>query len=280
MYVENLPAICPQIGYFYVALRIRALCNSVKISKIKLNRTNRTVIRGFITRWSLVRARVGSQSVPNNPERFLNIMAATKHIIFDLGGVLLDIDYRKSMEAFEHLGLQHFETMFSQFKADELFEHLETGAVSEQAFYAAIRQRTALPITDQQIDHAWNALILDFRLQSLAFLETLSTQYNIYLLSNTNSIHLRYFKRLFTEQTGKPSLDAYFSKAWYSNEIGLRKPGKEVFEFVLRQENLQSEETLFIDDTSVNIEAAAQLGIKTHLLLPAERIELLQMDVV
>ncbi len=207
-------------------------------------------------------------------------MAAIKNIIFDLGGVLLDIDYRKSIEAFEHLGLQNFETMFSQFKADELFEHLETGIVSEHAFYAAIRERTALSVTDQQIDDAWNALILSFRPQSLAFLEALSTQYKIYLLSNTNSIHLRYFKRLFTEETGKPSLDAYFIKAWYSNEIGLRKPGKEVFEFVLQQENLQSEETLFIDDTSINIEAAARLGIKTHLLLPTERIELLQMDAI
>jgi len=207
-------------------------------------------------------------------------MAATKNIIFDLGGVLLDIDYRKSMEAFENLGLQHFEAMFSQFKADELFENLETGAVSEKAFYDAIRQRTVLPITDQQIDQAWNALILNFRPQSMAFLEAISTQYKLYLLSNTNSIHLKYFKRLFTEETGKPSLDAYFIKAWYSNEIGLRKPGKEVFDFVLQQENLQSEETLFIDDTSVNTEAAARLGIKTHLLLPAERIELLQIDAI
>ena len=204
-------------------------------------------------------------------------MAITKNIIFDLGGVLLDIDYRKTITAFQKLGLENFEEMFSQFKADTLFEKLETGALSEVDFYEAIKNRTNTVITDEEIDNAWNALLLNFRNESLQFLEKLSRKYKIYLLSNTNSIHLKCFKKLFTKQTGKPSLDAYFTKAWYSNEVGLRKPGAQIFEFVLQQENLIASETLFIDDTLINIETAKNLGFKTHHLLSTEKIELLDI---
>lgn len=205
-------------------------------------------------------------------------MAQTKNIIFDLGGVLLDLDFQRSIDAFEKLGLKNFENMFSQFKADELFEKLETGRLSEADFYAAVKKRTEKTITEAEIDHAWNALILNFRIESLVLLEKLAANYKLYLLSNTNSIHLKYFKELFTKQTGKPLLDEYFSKAWYSNEVGLRKPGAEIFEFALKEENLVPVETLFIDDTLINIETAQKLGIKTHHLLPSEKIELLEMD--
>jgi putative hydrolase of the HAD superfamily len=181
-------------------------------------------------------------------------MNGIKNIIFDLGGVLLDIDFQKSIDAFKKLGIKNFDAMFSQFKADALFEKLETGSIAEADFYSAIKKRTVANISNAQIDTAWNALILKFRTVSLLYLEELSKKYKLYLLSNTNSIHLKYVKQLFTEQTGKPLLDAYFTKAWYSNEIGLRKPGTEIFEFLLQDENLIAAETLFIDDTLSNIE--------------------------
>lgn len=212
------------------------------------------------------------------PGRFFNVMAQTKNIIFDLGGVLLDLDFQKTIDAFEKLGLNDFGNMFSQFKADELFIKLETGHFNEPDFYEAIKKRTAKKISETEIDHAWNALILQFRIESLALLEKLATDHNLYLLSNTNSIHLKYFKQIFTKQTGKHSLDSYFSKAWYSNEVGLRKPGATIFEFVLKDGNLEAAETLFIDDTLANIEAAQKLGFKTHHLLPTERIELLDFN--
>jgi putative hydrolase of the HAD superfamily len=204
-------------------------------------------------------------------------MTETKNIIFDLGGVLLNIDFQKSVTAFKKLGIENFDEMFSQFKADDLFEKLETGNISESGFYAAIKKRTAVNISDTQIESAWNALLLDFRTQSLEFLEKLSANYKLYLLSNTNSIHLKCFKQLFTRETGKPSFDNYFIKAWYSNEVGLRKPNADIFEFVLHEENMLAAETLFIDDTLINIEAAEKLGFKTHHLLPGERVELIKI---
>ena len=204
-------------------------------------------------------------------------MTETKNIIFDLGGVLLNIDFEKSVTAFKKLGIENFDEMFSQFKADELFEKLETGNISKPDFYTAIKKRTAGNISDTQIENAWNALIMDFRPESLGFLEKLSANYKLYLLSNTNSIHLKCFKQLFTRETGKASLDSYFIKAWYSNEVGLRKPNADIFEFVLHEENLIAQETLFIDDTLINIERAQKMGFKTHHLLPTEKIEMIKL---
>ncbi len=207
-------------------------------------------------------------------------MAAIKNIVFDLGGVLLDIDYQRTIDAFQELGIEQFEKMFSQTNASELFEKLETGEVSEDDFYAAIQTRIKGPVTREKMEAACNALILQFRKESLEFLEKLSARYKLYLLSNTNSIHVRFFEDLFTRQTGKPLLDAYFTKSWYSNEIGFRKPGPEAFEFILQEGGLIAAETLFIDDTLSNIETASSMGFKTHHLLTGERIECLGLDLV
>ena len=200
-------------------------------------------------------------------------MKNIKNIIFDLGGVLLDVDYQKTIVAFNRLGIENFEDMYSQFKADELFEKLETGKLTENEFYTAIKDRTAVQITDKDIENSWNAMILNFRKDSLDFLEELSSEYKIYLLSNTNSIHLKYFQKSFIQETGKPLLDKYFIKAWYSHKLGLRKPGTAIYEFVLRDERLNASETLFIDDSINNIDAAASVGIKAMLLNKGERIE-------
>ena len=191
---------------------------------------------------------------------------------------MLDIDYQKCIGAFKNLGITNFDDMFSQFKADALFEKLETGELCDADFYSAIKKRTKSAISNTEIDNAWNALILHFRIESINVLEKLSHKYKLYLLSNTNNIHLKCFKKLFTQETGKASLDSCFIKAWYSNELGLRKPGAKIFEFVLQAENLNAAETLFIDDTFSNIETAQKLGFKTHHLLPTQKIELLDFN--
>ncbi len=203
-------------------------------------------------------------------------MATIKNIIFDLGGVLLNIDYNKTISAFKELGIENFEEMFSQFHVDKLFEKLETGRISENDFYETVKKRIPGPVSNDQVETAWNAMILDFRKESLAYLEKLSGNYALFLLSNTNSIHLKHFQQVFTRETGQPSLDKYFTTCWYSNIIGLRKPNKEVYEYVLKDKNLNAAETFFVDDTIDNIRAAMELGIKSHLVLPHERIENIQ----
>lgn len=200
-------------------------------------------------------------------------MAYIKNIIFDLGGVLLNIDYHKTFTAFRELGVQHFEEMFTQFHVNELFEKLETGKIGEDDFYETIKTHIPQTISNEKVANAWNAMILDFRTETLVVLKTLSANHDLYLLSNTNSIHLKYFRKIFTRDTGQPLLDSYFNKAWYSHLIGLRKPDRDIYEYVLGDAAINAAETLFIDDTIDNINAAMELGIQTLHLKSGKTIE-------
>ncbi len=200
-------------------------------------------------------------------------MGTIRNIIFDLGGVLLNVDYHKTAAAFRELGIENFDDFFSQFRSNELFEELETGKIPEEGFYSRIAGFCKPGTTIAMIESAWNAMLLSFRTESVITLGKLKSQYNTFLLSNTNSIHIRAFKKIFTAETGMPLLDTFFHKAYYSHEIGLRKPHPEPFLYVLEDAGILADETLFIDDSLNNIETAKRLGIYTHLLLPDERIE-------
>lgn len=200
-------------------------------------------------------------------------MAILKNVILDLGGVLLNIDYFKTEKAFKQLGFGQFNTMYTQYTADKLFAEVETGKISEDDFYAHMIKAAEGKISNLQVKQAWNAMLLDFRLSSLDFLGELSSRYQLFLLSNTNAIHKSAFMELFTSQTGKESLDQYFKTAYYSCEVGLRKPNEDIFQFVLNDADLLQEETLFIDDSFNNIQTAEKMGFRTHLLLPNEKIE-------
>lgn len=211
-------------------------------------------------------------------EYFCGMKAPLKSIIFDLGNVLFSIDYKKTEEAFEKLGYRNFGEMYSQFTADALFEKLETGQISNEDFYKKMIEFHGGTVTKSEIDIAWNGMLLEWRTESLLFLEKLSIKYKIYLLSNTNDIHLQAVIKLLKEQTGRESVDELFTVAYYSHKINYRKPNANIFEFVLNDANINAAETLFIDDLESNIKTAAILGFKTHQLLQGEKIERLDYE--
>ena len=196
-----------------------------------------------------------------------------KNILFDMGNVLFSIDYKKTEDAFEALGYDNFSEMYSQFTADALFEKLETGKITTEEFYKKLISSHAGVVNEIQITTAWNSMLLYWRLESLAFLKTLAKKYKLYLLSNTNDIHLAAVNNLLKQETGKESIDDLFTKAYYSHKINLRKPNADIFEFIAKDAGIDPQETLFIDDLENNIETAASLGFKTHLLLDSETIE-------
>jgi len=200
-------------------------------------------------------------------------MPKIKNLLFDLGGVLLNIDYNKTADAFKKLGVKQFDKLYSQSGANPLFEELETGKISEDNFYKTIQQYCQPSTTKHQIETAWNAILLNFRIKSLEHLDKLKDKYNVYLLSNTNSIHLKAFDKIFEEETGQPSLDDYFIKAYYSHKIHQRKPYPSTYQFVLLDAGIRAEETLFIDDSIINIEGAKQAGLEVHHLLSGQKIE-------
>lgn len=201
-------------------------------------------------------------------------MAAVKNIIFDLGGVLLNIDFKLTEAAFKQLGVTSFNDFYSKEAANHLFEKLETGDISHEEFYTAMQQHCRPGTSFEEIQAAWNAILVSFRKESVAYLPSLKDRYGLYLLSNTNSIHHIEFSNFYREEFNH-EFDTNFIKAYYSHEMHRRKPYTETYLYVLENSGLDAATTLFIDDAGVNIEGAKKAGLQTHLLLPDERIELL-----
>jgi glucose-1-phosphatase len=193
-------------------------------------------------------------------------MKKVKNIIFDLGGIFIELSYKKTEEAFESLGVTNFHQLFTQHHSSPLFADLETGRISENEFYQGFRELMQVDLSNRQIKAAWNAMLLHFHPDRLEWLLDVSNKYKIFLFSNTNIIHYYAFQKIFTENTGRKNFDDYFIKAYYSHELGLRKPDVEAFAEVLRRENLIAQETLFVDDTPINIEGAKQAGLQAILL--------------
>jgi putative hydrolase of the HAD superfamily len=200
-------------------------------------------------------------------------MQNIENVGFDLGGVILDIDYNLTRIAFEKLGVVHFDEMYSQANADTLFQKLETGEISEDEFYKELNRCTGLNLSPEEIRNAWNAMLLQFRESSLEFLEKIKTKYNTFLLSNTNYIHLASFKKTFNEKVSTRSFEEYFDKVFYSCEIGLRKPDIGCYQRVINELNIDPAKTLFIDDSLQNIEGARKAGLQTIHLLTGMQIE-------
>lgn len=200
-------------------------------------------------------------------------MEKPEAIVFDLGGVILNIDYNLTRKAFENLGIKNFDEMYSQANANDLFERLETGKISEPDFYKEINKRTGLSIPGDAIRQAWNAMLLTFREKSLDFIDALKPKYKLYLLSNTNHIHLAEFTKIYYSNKRDRPFNLFFDKAYYSCEIGLRKPGTAIYEFLLKENKLVASKTLFIDDSSQNVASAKEVGMQSILLEPGKFIE-------
>jgi len=201
------------------------------------------------------------------------MMSNTKNILLDLGAVLLNIDVNKLKPAFEDLGVKDFNHVQQQLTEANLFDDLETGKISPDSFCETIRTASNLPLKDADIITAWNTLLLDFREDTMHFLIQLRKNYKLYLLSNTNAIHLEQFYKQLYQQLGNTTLDFYFDKLFYSHLIGMRKPDAAIYDFVLKDAGISAAETLFIDDLKLNTNAAAALGFQIHQLQDHERVE-------
>jgi glucose-1-phosphatase len=213
------------------------------------------------------------------PKKFVEL-TNVKNIIFDLGGVIINIDYHKSIRELEQY-CQHGHTIeYSQKAQSQLFDLFETGNSSPEDFRRELRETYHLDATDEQIDDAWNAMLLDIPAERIELLRELSKKYRIFLLSNTNAIHLKRFNEMVEHSFTIPSLDSLFERTYYSHLIGQRKPDAIVFEQILEQNGLQREETLFIDDSIQHIESADKVGLQTLFLQPPLTINQVFGDVI
>jgi epoxide hydrolase-like predicted phosphatase len=199
----------------------------------------------------------------------LNISGSEiKNIIFDWGGVLTDLHFEKTIGAFHALGFRHFEESFSIADDHSFFLRFEIGKIDEAAFLRELRKHTRHPVSDQQLLDAWNIMLGDFPGDHWRLLENIKSSYRTFLLSNTNSLHISYYFRKLETLYGTYGYSHLFEKVYFSHILGMRKPEPVIYEFVLRDSNLDPSSTLFIDDNPLNIETAVKLGIKGYHLAP------------
>ena len=192
-----------------------------------------------------------------------------KNIIFDFGGVICDLDITRTEKKFREFGpVKSADTPASEnsLHFDILVEQFEKGAISSPDFREIIRNHYLVPPTDAAIDDTWNALLVGIPEQRLQLLEDIRNQYRIFLLSNSNEIHYLHYLQEFRTKTGFQDFQDLFEKAYFSFMIHLSKPGKDVFNFVLKESRIDPAETLFIDDTLKHIETARSLGINGYHL--------------
>lgn len=193
-----------------------------------------------------------------------------KNLIFDLGGVIIDLSIDHTIEAFAALSRIEKKRVIELYNSPG-FEIYEKGLMDDIEFRDYVREVFSVQCTAVEIDTCWTAMLRGLPLRKLQLLERLKENYNVFLLSNTNSIHLEYINTTMLPAIvpGANSLDAYFHKAYYSHLMKKRKPNADIFEQVLEENNLSRHETLFLDDNVGNIEGANLVGIKTvHVVTP------------
>ena len=189
-----------------------------------------------------------------------------KNIIFDFGGVILNLDYERTTDAFKDLGIKEFDQSYSQLNQTDLFDKFERGEISTAVFRDGLRKAFDQPISDEKLDKAWNAMLLDLPSERLRILERLHSEKRISLLSNTNEIHVQSFESSLKDAQGLDNLTGFFDHVYYSCRTGMRKPESRIFEMVIKEQNYIPAETLFIDDSHQHIEGARKVGLNAYHL--------------
>ncbi len=191
-----------------------------------------------------------------------------KNIVFDFGGVLLDLDPKMTFAALSKL-MTGDETLTTELyvKNKALFDNYETGSIIMENFLWNLQNmcKTVPDITD--LLEAWNAMLLGWNAEKLSMLSGLKSKYNTYLLSNTNEIHINWVRRDLKRNHQLVDFEKlFFNKVYYSHLLGMRKPSREIFEYIINDSGIIPEETLFIDDNIDNIEAGKNIGLHAYLL--------------
>lgn len=206
-------------------------------------------------------------------------MKKIDNIIFDLGNVILDIDYQRTIKAFEKIGIENASILYSKSSQIKIFDQLETGKITKEDFILEI-QKFIPKASKSEIINAWNAIIKDLPESRIDILKNLKDKFSIFLLSNTNSIHIDYI----VKKIGEGKYDEFynlFDKVYYSHEVKLRKPDPNIFKLVINENNLKIKNTLFIDDSIQHINSAKKLGLQTyHLNNSIESLETIFPDII
>ena len=184
-----------------------------------------------------------------------------KNILFDLGGVILDINIQATLKLFYELGFPPELLQYPESMQTDVFFRYQTGRLDTGQFRDEIRKVTGVDMSDKVFDQAWNAMLVGIPKERTDLLKVLSKRYKLYMLSNTSELHVKVFEKMYVDAAGE-SMHDVFDKIYYSHEIGLHKPDREAWEYVIKDAGILPEETLFLDDTIYNIKASQELGFQ------------------
>lgn len=192
-------------------------------------------------------------------------------IIFDLGGVILDISPAETERRFAELGIEVTHEMFHITPEKNPFTLLEQGAISHDEFYDGVRDAFGTDLTNDQIRYAWDGMLLGWTPERVELIKELRKHYRILLLSNTNGVHYDTYTRTFKETFGFP-FEELFDELYVSHEMGFRKPHRDIYDKLIADSGITPDRSVFIDDTLQNIEGCEAAGIKGYHLTGGEDI--------
>lgn len=206
------------------------------------------------------------------PDKSFQVPGHIRNIIFDLGGVFINLDNSLTEKAFRQLGAKDFSHYFGHGFAASFFVDYELGKITDDEFMSALRTMLGKNVPDADLVEAWNALLLDFPKERIELLKTISNKYRLFLFSNTNSLHLEAVRKIFLKSFPGESLEDHFEKTYYSHILQLRKPDKISFEHIIRENGLDPAITLFVDDALINVEGAMAAGLEGHFLRKGQTV--------
>lgn len=197
------------------------------------------------------------------------IDSGIKNIIFDLGGVILNLSVDSTLRKFAEFSGQPVAKVVETYHARPEFLAYEKGEMTNDEFRKAIREIFGVTHLNTEIDTWWNAMLGDIPKERIDLLRELKSKYKTFLLSNTNAIHLDSFTGMVQKAHGLESLSPLFHKTYYSHLMKMRKPDPGIYEYVLNENGLKANETIFLDDNVANLKGAASVGIQTfHVTHP------------
>lgn len=201
-------------------------------------------------------------------------MQNIKNIIFDYGNVIFSIDFSKTQEAFNQLGINNSGEVFGHLQQDAIFDAFDKGEITSAQFRNHIRDFAGNKnLSDEQIDAAWNSLLLGIAEGNHDLLLKLKGKYRTFLMSNINDIHYTHIMNYLRREFNIEGNDHLFEKVYYSHLVGKRKPNADFFQQILDENSLNPAETLFIDDSPQHLEGAKKLGIHTYLMKAPDTIQ-------
>ena len=198
-------------------------------------------------------------------------MKAFKNLVFDIGDVIIDIDVAAAVGKFQELAVVDFSKLISHSAQESIFNRFEMGKISAAEFRKELRAYLKPEVSDEEINAAWNSILVAYPPEKFALLKELKTRYRTFTLSNTNEIHIETFNESVKALFGQ-DFASFFHRTYYSHQLGFMKPHKEIYELVMQKENLIADETFFVDDKMENVEGAKAVGWHAYHLTDRNKL--------